>query len=201
MPKLSYRSSFKLLSFCRSQYDRGQRSDGSYTFYKEDGTPVHNLYNQSSFSTYTITKVNNLIKVDKDFDLHWVAPLSCGFLTGYGTVVNGLKPKTASSIVIFGTGAVGLSALMATKIEGYTTIIAFDIHDSRLELAKELGATHMINRLKEDVVERVREITNGMGVHYSVDTTGVSAVMKAGVDVLGMMVFMLQLLLHQIPWK
>lgn len=59
----------------------------------------------------------------------------------------------------------------------------------------------MINRLKEDVVERVREITNGMGVHYSVDTTGVSAVMKAGVDVLGMMVFMLQLLLHQIPWK
>lgn len=139
--------------------------------------------------------------MDKDFDLHWVAPLSCGFLTGYGTVVNGLKPKTASSIVIFGTGAVGLSALMATKIEGYTTIIAFDIHDSRLELAKELGATHMINSLKEDVVERVREITNGMGVHYSVDTTGVSAVMKAGVDVLGMMVFMLQLPLHQIPWK
>ncbi len=59
----------------------------------------------------------------------------------------------------------------------------------------------MINSLKKDVVEQVREITKGMDVNYSVDTTGVSAVMKAGVDVLGMMVFMLQLPLHQIPWK
>lgn len=74
--------------------------------------------------------------MDKDVDLRWVAPLSCGFLTGYGTVVNGLKPKTASSIVIFGTGAVGLSGLMAAKIKGCTTIITVDIHVSRLEFSK-----------------------------------------------------------------
>lgn len=163
----------------------GQRPDGSYTFYKEDGTPVANLYHQSSFSTYTITKVNNLIKVDKDVDLRLVAPLSCGFLTGFGTVVNGLKPKTSSSIAVFGTGAVGLSALMSAKIEGCSTIIAVDIHDSRLEVAKELGATYVINSQKENLLERIHEITNGQGVNYSVDTTGVSVVMKSAIDVLG----------------
>lgn len=162
----------------------GQRSDGSYTFYKEDGTPVSNLYNQSSFSTYTITKVNNLIKVDNDVDLRLVAPLGCGFLTGFGTVVNGLKPETSSSIAVFGTGAVGLSALMAARIEGCSTIIAVDIHDSRLELARELGATHIINSKTENLQERINEITDGLGVNYTVDTTGVPPVMKSAIDVL-----------------
>ena len=162
----------------------GARADGTYTFFKEDGTPVSNFFFQSSFSTHTITNANNLIKVSDDTDLRLVGPLGCGLLTGFGTVVNGLKPETSSSIAVFGTGAVGIGTLLAGKIEGCSTVIAIDIHDSRLELAKELGATHTINSRTENLAERIAEITDGKGVDYSVDTTGVTAVMKAAIDVL-----------------
>lgn len=161
----------------------GKRTDGSHIFFKEDGTPVHNFFTQSSFSTYTITGANNLVKVDKEADLRLIGPLGCGLLTGFGTVVNGLKPKIGSAVAVFGTGAVGLGALMTAVIEG-TTAIAIDIHDSRLEIARELGATHTINSKKEDLDERIKEITGGEGVDHVVDTTGVSSVMKKSIDIL-----------------
>ena len=162
----------------------GKRSDGTYTFYKEDGTPVSNFLKQSSFSTYTITGENNLIKVDPDVDLRKMVPLGCGLMTGFGTVANALKPETSSSIAVFGTGTVGLAALMTAKVEGCSIIIAVDIHDSRLELAKELGATHIINSKTENLQERIAEITDGNGVNYSIDTTGVSQVMVSSIEVL-----------------
>lgn len=163
----------------------GGRADGSPVFKKADGTAVSNFFTQSSFATHTITNAHNLIKVDAEADLRLVGPLGCGFLTGAGTVVNGLKPSVGDSIVVFGTGAVGLGALMTAKIEGCGNIIAVDIHDSRLDIAKELGATHTINSKTEDLAARIAEITNGAGANYSIDTTGVSGVMKASLDVLG----------------
>ncbi|QQK80323.1 NAD(P)-dependent alcohol dehydrogenase [Salicibibacter cibi] len=162
----------------------GARPDGSHIFFKADGTPVSSFFAQSSFATYTITNVNNLIKVEPEVDLRLVGPLGCGLLTGFGTVVNGLQPKTSSSIVVFGTGGVGLGALMAANIEGCSTIIAVDIHDSRLEIARELGATHTINSSTEHLGERIAKITGSLGVNYSIDTTGISSVMKASIDVL-----------------
>ncbi|MGM9924055.1 MAG: NAD(P)-dependent alcohol dehydrogenase [Bacillus sp. (in: firmicutes)] len=162
----------------------GVRTDGKPVFTKLDGTPVSNFFTQSSFATHTITNVNNLIKVEPDTDLRLVGPLGCGFLTGAGTVVNGLKPKVGNSIVIFGTGAVGLGALMMAKIQGCSTIIAVDIHDSRLETAKSLGATHTINSRNEDLLERVYEITDHTGTDFSIDTTGVGHVMKSSIEVL-----------------
>ncbi|MFS0575486.1 NAD(P)-dependent alcohol dehydrogenase [Sporosarcina sp. 179-K 3D1 HS] len=164
----------------------GNRSDGSYTFYKADGTPVSNFFTQSSFATYTITNSKNLIKVDPEADLRLIGPLGCGLLTGFGTVVNGLQPQTGSSIAIFGTGAVGLGALMTAKIVGCSTIIAIDIHNSRLETASELGATHTINSKTENLQERIDEITGGRGVNYSIDTTGISSIMKASIDILAL---------------
>lgn len=162
----------------------GVREDGSHTFHKEDNTPVGNFYGHSSFTSHTLVHQSNLTKVDADADLRLIGPLGCGFLTGSGTVINGLKPEVGSSIAVFGTGAVGLAAMMAAKIQGCSTIIAVDIHDSRLELAKKLGATHVINSKLEDPLEKVKEITAGRGVNYSVDTTGVSPVIKTALTVL-----------------
>ncbi|MGE7920536.1 NAD(P)-dependent alcohol dehydrogenase [Viridibacillus sp. NPDC093762] len=161
----------------------GVREDGSHTFYKEDGTQVGNFYGHSSFVTHSLTHESNLTKVDEDLDLRLIGPLGCGFLTGSGTVINGLQPTVGSSIAVFGTGAVGLAAMMAAKIQGCSTIIAVDIHDSRLEIAKSLGATHVINSKITDPIEKVNEITNGLGVNYAVDTTGVGPVMKTALTV------------------
>lgn len=88
------------------------------------------------------------------------------------------------TIAVFGTGAVGLAAMMAGKISGCTRVIAVDIVPSRLELAKELGATDTINSKDEDPVKKIQELTNGYGVDYAVDTTGLPAVMKPALDAL-----------------
>lgn len=150
---------------------------------KRNTTPLHDdkhadvsqFFGQSSFAYHAVVGENNVVKVPQELDLRLLGPLGCGIMTGSGTVLNSLAPKPGSSLVVFGTGAVGLSGLMAARIAGCTTIIAVDIHDSRLELARELGATHTINSRNEDPVERIREITGG-GAEYSFETTGVNTV-------------------------
>ncbi len=161
----------------------GRRVDGDAIFYKEDKkTAISNLLGQSSFATYTVVDENNVTKIDKDVDLTIVGPLGCGFLTGSGTVLNGFKPEVNSTITVFGTGTVGLAGIMAAKIAGCSTIISIDIHDHRLETAKKLGATHIINSKKEDALEEIRKITAGRGTDYVMDTTGIASVMKTAFD-------------------
>lgn len=138
---------------------------------------VSTFFGQSSFSTYAIVNERNVVKVDKDVDLALLGPLGCGIQTGSGTVFNKLKPEFGSTIAIFGCGAVGLSAIMAAKIAGCERIIAVDVHDSRLELAKELGATDVYNGTKVDVVKEIKAITKG-GTNYAIDTTGVPPVVR-----------------------
>lgn len=162
----------------------GKRDDDTHYFKKEDGTPVTRFFGQSSFASYSIVNPRSLTKVDKSVDLRLVGPLGCGFLTGSGTVFNGLKPEPGSTIAIFGTGAVGLAAMMAAKIAGCSKVIAVDIHDNRLELSKELGATHTINSKNIDLKEEIMKLTDGKGVNYSVDTTGVNPVVRSAIEVL-----------------
>ena len=100
--------------------------------------------------------------------------MGCGIQTGAGAVLNRLRPEFGSSIAVFGCGTVGMSAIMAAKIAGCAQIIAVGGNPASLELAKELGATHTVNRKEvEDVVAEVKKISNG-GVFYSIDTTGVA---------------------------
>lgn len=116
-------------------------------------------------------------------DLALLGPLGCGIQTGAGTVLNRLKPEFGSSIVIYGAGAVGLSVVMAAKIIGCQHIIAVDVHDSRLELAKALGATHVLSGKDVDVVTEIKKITDG-GSHYAIETTGVPLVVKQSLNAL-----------------
>jgi aryl-alcohol dehydrogenase len=149
---------------------------------EQDGQEISTFFGQSSFSEYSVVHYRNVIKVPKDVPLEILAPLGCGIQTGSGAVINKLQPEPGSSIAVFGCGAVGLSALMAAKVKGCTTIIAIDINDSRLELAKELGATQTINSKEVgNVVEKIIEISNG-GVKYAVETSGVPQVLRQAVD-------------------
>lgn len=161
----------------------GTRFDGDDQF-QENGKHISDMFNQSSFTTTTVTNQRNCVKVDKSADLRRVGPLGCGYITGSGTVFNTLKPRPGQTIAVFGTGAVGLAAMMAGKISGCTRVIAVDIVPSRLELAKELGATDTINSKEEDPVKKIQDLTDGYGVDYAVDTTGLPAVMKPALDAL-----------------
>lgn len=149
------------------------------------GEPVgSSFFGQSSFATHGLVAARDLAKVpdwvDAD-DEHLLGPLGCGVQTGAGAVLNVLRPGPLDSIVIAGTGAVGLSGLMAAAASGAGTIIAVDIVEERLRLAKELGATHTIDGKDEDQVEQIRDITGG-GAALAFDTTGVASVLARLVD-------------------
>jgi aryl-alcohol dehydrogenase len=163
----------------------GGRMDGSSAVTDAHGHLVHDhFFGQSTFAEYTIASERNVVCVPKDVPLELVGPLGCGIQTGAGSVLNALKVHAGSSFVAFGTGAVGLSAIMAAKVAGATTIIAADVNPARLELARELGATHTINSRDEDAVARVREIT-GKGADFSLECSGRAQVLRQAIDCLG----------------
>jgi aryl-alcohol dehydrogenase len=160
----------------------GSRPDGTNALHGEGD--VHGFFfSQSSFATHAIAVETNVVKLGPEADLSIVGPLGCGIQTGAGTVLNRLKPSAGTSLAVFGAGAVGLSALMAAKAVGCTRVIAVDLVPSRLELAKEVGATHTVNAATDDVVEEIRRIT-GRGADFSVDTTAVTAAVRQAVDCL-----------------
>ena len=140
-----------------------------------------NFFGQSSFATHAICHEINVVKVPADAPLELLGPLACGVQTGAGAAMNALKVSAGKSFVVFGSGSVGLSALMAAHVVGATTIIAVDTNDGRLEVARSLGATHTINPTKEKSVEAIMAIT-GYGVNFALDTTGIAAVIRNAVE-------------------
>ena len=120
----------------------------------------------------------------KNAPLELLGPLGCGIQTGAGAVINALRVSAGSSFVAFGAGAVGLSAVMAARIAGATTIVAADVVPSRLEMAKELGATHVVNSKEQDPVHTIKEIAGG-GADYSLEATGRPDVLRHAIDAIG----------------
>ena len=144
----------------------------------KNGKTLSAFFGQSSFAEYAVADQRNVVVVDKDVDIALLGPLGCGIATGAGTVLNALRPGPGDAIAIFGCGGVGLSALMAAKASGCTPIVAIDAVPSRLETAKELGATHVINGKEcEDIAAEIKKITEG-GADVSVESTGVPALVN-----------------------
>lgn len=165
----------------------GSRTDGTSAFALPDGTKLHgHFFGQSSFARLAVVNRRSLVKVPKDVPLSLFAPLGCGLQTGAGTVLNTLDVQPGSTVAVFGVGSVGLSGIMAAKIRKAKKIIAIDIQPSRLELAKELGATDTINSKDVDVVKEIKELCPPTGVNYALDATGVPAVVAQMVDSLGL---------------
>jgi aryl-alcohol dehydrogenase len=163
----------------------GRRRDGSTSLSSEEGPVSSHFFGQSAFSTYANVVENSVIKVDPAAPLETLAPLGCGLQTGAGAVLNELRPEPGTSLVVFGVGAVGSAAIMAARVAGCTTVIAVDLHDSRLALGEEIGATHTINSHKADVADEIMKITNGDGVDYALDTTAVPALVQQAAACLG----------------
>lgn len=176
------------VAYCENFFEHnfaGRRvSDGS-TPIRDDGEDVSGaFFGQSSFATHAIATERNVVPVDDDVPLELLGPLGCGIQTGAGGVINALDPQAGSSIVVFGTGSVGLSAVMAANLKGCTDIVAVDLVESRREKALELGATHAVDpESVEDTEAAVRDHL-GDGAQYSVETTANPNVLRTAVDVL-----------------
>ena len=114
---------------------------------------------------------NAIVKVRDDLPLDRAALIGCGVTTGVGAVLNTARIEPGSVVAVFGCGGVGLSAIQGARIAGARMIIAVDVHDHKLETARQLGATHTVNGSTEDPVEKIREMTGG-GVEYSFEAIG-----------------------------
>lgn len=157
------------------------------TAYSRNGQPINgHFFGQSSFATFAITTADALVKVPGDTPPELLGPLACGLGTGAGAILNEARPRLGDSVLIVGVGAVGLSAIMAARNSGVTRIIAADVHDNRLAMAQEFGATHVINSRSKDLVAEVRRIT-GSTVDFAVDCTGVIAVIEQLAETVGML--------------
>lgn len=159
----------------------GVRADQTTTLSKNGEKIYGNFFGQSSLATYALTYETNVVKVRSDAPLQMLGPLGCGIQTGAGAVINSLRVKAGSSLAVFGLGSVGLSAVMAAKICGCSKIIGVDVKPRRLELARELGATHVLDASAASVVAEIRKIT-GDGVNYSLECAGNPKVFRQALE-------------------
>ena len=151
---------------------------------RRGGSPVYgSFFGQSSFASHALAYESNLVVVGDHVDLSVAAPLGCGVQTGAGAVLNVLRPANDASLVVFGAGAVGLSAVMAAKAAGVGTIIAVDPVAGRRQIAAELGATATVDPASDDVVDAIRQLT-GAGATHALDTTAIGAVINQAIDAL-----------------
>ncbi len=163
----------------------GVRRDGSPTV-RRDGTAIGgHFFGQSSFAQHAIVDERSLVRVPGDTPLEVLAPLGCGVQTGFGAVWNVLAPAPFSSLAVFGTGAVGLAAVMAATLLPLSAVIAVDRVPERLELARELGATHTVNADTDDVTAAIAKATEDRGLDAAIDTTAAPAVVRRAIDLLG----------------
>lgn len=163
----------------------GKRLDGTTAYRRTDGSPLNaHFFGQSSFATYSITSANAVVPVPPETPLEILGPLACGITTGAGAVLNALRPGPGASLAVFGVGSVGLSAVMAARCTGATTIVAVDRIASRLRLAEELGATHTVDASATDPVKAIQEICGGPA-DFSLDCSGSLTALRQAADSVG----------------
>ncbi|MFY0653146.1 MAG: Zn-dependent alcohol dehydrogenase [Cyclobacteriaceae bacterium] len=147
---------------------------------KWQGNTIERSFNIGTISEYAIVKESACVKLDSEMPMPSASIISCGVMTGYGSVVNSAELAAGSSAVILGTGGVGLNVIQGARISGASKIIAIDINSKRLEMAKEFGATHTILADKNDqglmnAAEEVKKMTDGRGADYAFECTAIPA--------------------------
>lgn len=169
------------VAYCENMVDlcySGQRPDHSCTHSDASGAIAGHFFAQSSFASYALAYESNTVKMPDDAPIELIAPLGCGIQTGAGAVLNAIKAQAGRAIAIYGGGAVGISAVMAAKISGCNPIIVVEPVASRRQLASEVGATHAIDPVTQDIAQSIRAIIP-RGTDYAVDSTGIAGVVDA----------------------
>lgn len=172
-------------SYCR-RFDElnfgGRRADGSPTVHVGETAAYASFLGQSSFATHAVVDGRSLVRLPDDLDLAPIGPLSCGLMTGAGAVLNVLRPVAGDTIGVFGTGPVGLAAVMAAHAVG-ARVVAVDVNDARLETARALGAVDTVNSASTDVAAALADLAP-RGLDGAVDATGRAEVVAAAAGAL-----------------
>jgi alcohol dehydrogenase len=137
----------------------------------QNGQPVYHHVGVSAFADYCVVNRGSLVKIDNQLPFDEAALFGCAVLTGVGAALNTADMFPGAKVAVVGLGGVGLNALFGAKVGGASEVIAIDVHDDKLELAKQLGATAVVNAKDEEAVKKVKEITDG-GVDFGFEMAG-----------------------------
>jgi len=155
--------------------DLVRRPDEPSRLSRPDGEALHSFLHLSSFAEKMLVHEHALVKVTPEMPLDKAALIGCGVTTGLGAVFRTAQVRPGETVAVIGCGGIGLSAIQGARIAGANKIFAIDMVGSKLELAQELGATHVINASDGDTVAQVMDQTDGLGVEYSFEAIGLAA--------------------------
>ena len=148
------------------------------------GEPMAHGMRTGAFAEYAVVEQSQVAKIDEDIAFESAALIACGVITGFGAVVNTANVHTGASVVVIGCGGVGLNSVQGARIAGAQPIIAIDVADSKLEAARQFGATATVNAKTENVSARILEITGGRKVDFAFVTVGISGAAEQAISML-----------------
>jgi S-(hydroxymethyl)glutathione dehydrogenase/alcohol dehydrogenase len=156
----------------------------SRPFLLEDGTAAYAFANASAFTSCTVVREQSAIPIDARVPLDRAALIGCGIMTGVGAVLNRARVETGATMAVFGLGGIGLSCVQGGVLAGAARIVAVDVVAAKLELARRLGATDVVDASRDDPVAAIRDLTRG-GADYTFEAVGNLAVIRQALEALG----------------
>ncbi len=146
--------------------------------FEKEGMPIGRMAGVGSFADHTVVKATAAIKIREDMPLDKACLVGCGVMTGVGAAINTARIQPGDVVAVFGCGGVGLNVIQGAALSGAARIIAIDVVESKLKLAKVFGATDVINGKEVDAPMAIRELTGGLGVDYAFEVIGAAAVVS-----------------------
>ena len=144
---------------------------GEHRLHRADGTPVNHHLGVSAFADHAVVSRHSLVRIDPDLPFHHAALFGCAVLTGVGAAINSADIKAGQTVAVIGLGGVGLNSVLGALVAGAGQVIAIDLDEDKLAMAKSLGASAGINAADEDCVSQVKALTNG-GVDCAIEMAG-----------------------------
>ncbi len=148
----------------------------------QDGRAVVQGFGIASYAERMLLHENSLVRIDPEIPLDRAALVGCGVLTGVGAALRTAGVRPGQTVAVFGCGGVGLSIIQGARIANARQIIGVDRFDSKLEMARSLGATHTVNSETDDAVQAIRSLTGGAGVDHAFEAVGVAALVRQAIE-------------------
>ncbi len=158
------------------------RPDAAPPRLTQRGEPLRQFIGISSFAERMLLHENSVVRVDRDLPLDRVALMGCGVLTGVGAALRSAGLEAGQTVAVFGCGGVGLSIVQGARIGGARQIIGVDVVPGKLDLARRLGATHVVDGTQDDPVEAVRALTGGAGVDHAFEAVGNATLVRQAIE-------------------
>jgi S-(hydroxymethyl)glutathione dehydrogenase/alcohol dehydrogenase len=158
------------------------RSDTAAPRLSQKGAPLRQFIGVSSYAERMLLHENSVVKIDADLPLDRAALVGCGVLTGVGAALRTSGLQAGQTVAVFGCGGVGLSIVQGARIGGARQIIGVDVFASKLEMAKRVGATHVVDSSKDDPVKAIRALTGGAGVDHALEAVGNATLVRQAIE-------------------